>query len=541
MPRAFQIPNLQISAVAKSKNILSSQVFMFFAVSLTFWALIWLVAVEFSGLTPSYVSNQLKSWMDYSPTFKSWVTTRTAQYNYDRAWVHYDDTQKVWGYADRQSIKPGEAFTVFLSVQTGTDLAKGTLHFYRIGGEENKLKYESVFTTQALTVDYQLLRPEASIVGADWTVGVKISKTQAWKSGMYVANFVYSDGRVNDKVAWIVVRPEVGQGDIIVKIPTNTLQAYNIWGGFSLYQSPTFGDFSSMVSFDRPTHLYTAHDPFFFIPWIETYAKSKKLKVDYISDFDLSTDPTVIDGYKLFVSHGHDEYWTKEMFDAVENRIFTKGKNAIFLGANTAYWQVRYVDVNQRPGGAFMGRQMICYKTYRGIIDPIAMRYENPADAVLPSTGLFRLDGRRPESMLEGVAYQSWFEFSTPAYDYTVVNNDLPFFEGTGLRPNDIVRGIVGYEWDNRDPEGDGKSLWSPSASLNKKIPESSIHVLFEGHPTNAKDVPGKAEAVYWQSAAGGKVFSSGTVWWAWGLSKPGVATPQFDKLNTNLFDYMLK
>ena len=81
------------------------------------------------------------------------------------------------------------------------------------------------------------------------------------------------------------------------------------------------------------------------------YAQETGAKIGYIGDFDLHEDPAIMDGYKLFVSQGHDEYWTKEMFDAVENRIFKQGKNTAFLGANTAYWQVRYTDINKAPGG----------------------------------------------------------------------------------------------------------------------------------------------------------------------------------------------
>ena len=77
--------------------------------------------------------------------------------------------------------------------------------------------------------------------------------------------------------------------------------------------------------------------------------------MDYITNFDLTRDASWAEKYPLFIVLGHNEYWTKEEFDAVEKRIFIQGKNTLFLGANIAYWQVRYVDINQAPGGRISG------------------------------------------------------------------------------------------------------------------------------------------------------------------------------------------
>ena len=56
----------------------------------------------------------------------------------------------------------------------------------------------------------------------------------------------------------------------------------------------------------------------------------------------------------------------------------------------------------------------------------------------------------------------------------------------------------------------------------NSQIPEESIHVLFSGELINHAGRQGKAEAVYFVSEAGAKVFSSGTIRWTWGLGKEG-------------------
>src|SRR5262249_15645587 len=147
--------------------------------------------------------------------------------------------------------------------------------------------------------------------------------------------------------------------------------------------------------------------------------------VDYATDFDVHRDPSLIHGYQLVISGSHDEYWTKEMFDAFEHRIFHLGRNVIFSGANTAYCQVRFADVNRPPDGADFGRQPVCYK---GFHDPITRRTSATEPELLVTTW-FREGARRPESMLMGAAYQSWFQprENGPRYSYFVESTDAPF------------------------------------------------------------------------------------------------------------------
>ena len=376
----------------------------------------------------------------------------------------------------------------------------------------------------------------ASSLGADWQVNYDIDQTADWKTGYYVVDIEEGPDQRDDNVAAFVVKTPARSGDIMVKISTNTFQAYNRWGGHSLYNSVLFSDKDVMVSFDRPTYAGFFDYETYFVSWIEQYAANNRVTVAYMSDFDLHDDPTLIDGYKLFVSQGHDEYWTKEMFDTIENRIFKQGKNVVFLGANTAYWQVRYADINQAPGGRSYGRQMICYKEAD---DPIMARFKNEKDALPYVTEQFRWKNRRPETMLVGVGYQNYFQpgDTGPFFDYQVAKVDLPFFEGTGWKPGDKLRGILGYEWDNRDPEGNGKRLWAEGESMNAQFPADKLQVLFSGEPTDFEGHKGLAEAVYWESPAGAKVFSSGSIRWDWGFGKPGYTDEAFKTFNKNLFE----
>ena len=221
------------------------------------------------------------------------------------------------------------------------------------------------------------------------------------------------------------------------------------------------------------------------------------------------------------------------MYDAFEKRIHFDGRNTIFFGANTAYWQVRYVDANRPPGGEDRGRQLVCCKWTHDL----TARRSSPDEANLLITRMFRYQSRRPETMLMGAAYQDWFPPYPEAdhrYPYTVATVDGPLFQGTGWSPGEVAADVVGYEWDNRDPQGDGNRLWDAERSRNAAIPAQDIEVLFTGQPVGQAG-PGLAEAVTYRSRAGAKVFDASSVRWAWGLGKPGYTNPAFRRFNTNL------
>jgi hypothetical protein len=138
--------------------------------------------------------------------------------------------------------------------------------------------------------------------------------------------------------------------------------------------------------------------------------------------------------------------------------------------------------------------------------------------------------------MLMGSAFQSYFDAgSAQRPSYRVANMDPPFFAGTGWKVGDIAADVVGYEWDNRDPLGDGRRLWEAKASRIAPIDANTITVLFRGEAVDADGRPGVAEATYFRSPAGARVFNAGSVRWSWGLAKEGFVQPAFQRFNENL------
>jgi hypothetical protein len=138
--------------------------------------------------------------------------------------------------------------------------------------------------------------------------------------------------------------------------------------------------------------------------------------------------------------------------------------------------------------------------------------------------------------MLMGAAYQSYFpSWSSERISYVAETTDAPFFEGTGYKKGDQSAAVVGYEWDNTDPEGDGRRLWVEGKSTLPRIDPDSIKVLFSAQPIDKNGKQGRADAVYFVSKGGAKVFDAGSIHWAWGLGKDGFEDKRFKVFNHNL------
>ena len=174
---------------------------------------------------------------------------------------------------------------------------------------------------------------------------------------------------------------------------------------------------------------------------------------------------------------GHDEYWTSTIrtaFDTARDR----GTNLAFLGANNGYWQVRYANGEQTVVG------------YKSFADP-------ETDPALQTVRFRELGPPRPECLLEGVQWEGGLRTSgDPPRGYTVVAPaGDPWFAGTGLATGSVLPGLVGPEWD--------------TASCSRPGETRLFH--YEGGPANA-------DAVRYTAPSGARVFSAGSLQFAWGL-----------------------
>ncbi len=236
---------------------------------------------------------------------------------------------------------------------------------------------------------------------------------------------------------YVVTSPSA-PGTVALVSPVTTWQAYNAWGGYSLYEGPSGDRESWAVSFDRPYNGATGANDYrtAAIPVIVRAERTGE-PLSYFTNVDLHTRPGSLDGARGYVSMGHDEYWTPTMRAEVM-RARDAGTNLAFLGANTMYWRVRLED---RPTGS--ARVVVGYRN-SAHLDP--WRDVRPAEA----TSRFRdAPVARPEHDLLGVQYECY----PVDVDLVVASPRWWGFRGTGVRRGDRVPGLIGPEADRVYPD----------------------------------------------------------------------------------------
>src|SRR5581483_3894666 len=223
---------------------------------------------------------------------------------------------------------------------------------------------------------------------AGWPVTDSISVPSSWVSGYFLAVLRLTTGTSAGTAGWVpfVVRaPASQQSRILVQAAVNTWQAYNRWGGTSLYKNLD-GDsckgVCTRISFNRPYDPETQNLWQYELPLVH-FLEESGYDVSYTTDVDTDRDPAELLRHRLVIVAGHDEYWTKGMRDAFD-KARALGTNLAFLGANTGYWQMRYAS-NRRT--------IVEYRLAK--LDP----ERNPA---LKTVQFRKLVPPRPECELEG-------------------------------------------------------------------------------------------------------------------------------------------
>ena len=348
-----------------------------------------------------------------------------------------------------------------------------------------------------------------------------MSVPPSWKSGVYYARVRgYRDpitpSAASCELLFVVRAANPGStSSILVHVTDSTYQAYNAWGGISSYTSPL----GPRCSYARPY----INLPKQVKPWILKflqYAEARGIAVEFCSTYDLDFRSNLLDNYALFLSIGHDEYWTKAMRDNVEGFI-ARGGNACFFSGDVAAWQMRFED---------NGRTFVCYKDAKA--DPID-------DVSLKTINWDRVG--RPTNVMVGAGYKCgagwWSNFPTLPWPerrrgYTVQFADHWVYAGTGLADGatfgagaNAETTIIGYETDAAAyviTEGVAVPTGADGTPKDERI--LGYCDLSDWSHTNGR--PGYATmGLYerWRSVAGaGTVFTAGTINWV------GQLTPQF-------------
>lgn len=392
---------------------------------------------------------------------------------------------RIEGYASELSVLPGEQVHFHVSTDEGD---RYRIEIYRLGWYGG-LGARLLSCLPSCGGDEPGRRyPRSGTLGAGWPVTDAITIPGNWTSGYYYALLRLTSGGddtgARGWVAFIVRSPSARRSQILVQVPVNTWQAYNPWGGKSLYPfNSTDLNPSQRVSFDRPL-TFTSQGPFEWEYNMVRFLEREGYDVAYQTDADTDADPGSLLEHRLVMVIGHDEYWTKRQRDAFD-AARDAGTNLTFTNSNASYWQVRYEDG---------GRTLVGYKDVQP--DP-------EQDPALKTIRFRSLAPPRPECALLGVMFYRIREHYGAPIDYTVTEaaEKDPWFAGTGFKPGDKILDVVGNEWDSR-PE-------TPVGDCEK--PGGTVLFHYEGAPQNA-------DAFRYTAPSGARVFAAGAQQWSYAL-----------------------
>jgi hypothetical protein len=265
----------------------------------------------------------------------------------------------IQGYADHISAHSGSAVALFVS----TTARLFRVDAYRLGfyqGLGGRLIWQSRWLPGQRQPVPAPSRP-TNLVEAGWRSSIRLRITSRWPPGVYLLKLVASDG--GQSYIPLVIRDDASRASLLLQESTITWQAYNVWGGYSLYYGPDrrFEDRARVVSFDRPyvrnrgsgDLLQGGDQP--LIVLVERLG----LDVTYATDVDVDASPAMLLRHRALVVVCHGEYWSGRM-RAAATVARNRGVNLLFLQANDVY---RHVRLASSPLGA--DRRVIDYKVAR--------------------------------------------------------------------------------------------------------------------------------------------------------------------------------
>ena len=387
---------------------------------------------------------------------------------------------EIAGYTEWLSYEPGESVRLFVHTTAPT---------YDIEIFRDGLKPLKVWSQTGVRGVRQQTPENAYAVGCGWGAPVEVPVDTAWPSGFYlvILRALGPTGATIEREAGFVVRPRKGErkNRIALVVTTATAAAYNDWGGANSYRSIVDGRstliHSPKLSLQRPwgrgflrlpagaprhcdtpdlepfaapyypyvdwalAHGYSRHYPdagwaYYEQPFV-CWAEHNGYGLDYFTQHDLHFRPDCLDGYACAIVTGHDEYWSWEMRDTIED--FTrKGGNVARFGGNFI-WQIRIEDG---------GRTQVCYKAHDPMSATSPRRSTVPWDTKIvnrPGATTFGLTG------LGGIYVRTGATTPRAPGGYTIYRPDHWVFDGTDAYYGDMFGAaparILAFEVDGVD------------------------------------------------------------------------------------------
>ena len=402
----------------------------------------------------------------------------------------------IEGYASRTSVRAGESISLHASTRPASPFLVELFRMGYYGGTGGR----RIATLGPFKGEEQPDPPVGRnrVRECAWEPFVTLTIPEDWSSGIYLAKLTAEREKIGSYIVFIVRddRP----ADFIFQCSDTTWQAYNRWPDhFALYDDGVkewYWGPDVEVSFDRPYGKYcqildaplsTGSGEWFLWEFPLAYwMESRGDDVTYISNLDTHAEPETLLRAKGFLSVGHDEYYTREMFGGLQSAI-ARGLSVAFLSGNTCCGLIRL----------------------------------GPSSRGQPLRTVTRLDrfGPKDPREIEGFPEMERFPWTAPNENTLIGARSVHpvtggadwacsipghwIFEGTGMREGDAIPGLVGWEW-HGDP-----------------APIPGLEVVSTGVTRNGGRGEGRYTATVYPGPRGNFVFNAASCWWADGIAEP--------------------
>ena len=363
----------------------------------------------------------------------------------------------------------------------------------------------------------------------NWAVSAQWSVPSTAVSGVYLARLVRTDTG-GASVVPFVVRNDASSSDVVLQTSDSTWQAYNTYGGNSLYQctvscppgNPEAYKAAFKVSYNRPFN--SAADDigrswllYAEVPMIR-FMEQNGYDVSYISGLDADTRGSLLLNHKTFLSVGHDEYWSGKQRSNVENAR-DQGVNLAFFSGNEVFWRTRWEP--SKAGPLTANRTLVSYKDthFNAAVDPVEWTGTWSDPRAGTATG-----GGNPQNALTGQLFT--VNAGTTDIKVPAAYKDLRIWRNTAVAnqtAGQVVTlgqglGTLGYEWDV-DPDNG----FRPAGAIPLSYTAFNASEVFTDYGSRTAPMLAIHNMTLYRAGSGALVFGAGTVQWPWGLD--GFAT----------------
>jgi hypothetical protein len=434
---------------------------------------------------------------------------------------------RLQGFATDMSVNTGNPVSFKIQAQIPYTVDIYRLGWYGGNGAHKVTTLPGTFPAQNQTTACVSDAATEILDCGTWTVSATWPMPATTVSGVYLAVLrVASTGAAASHVPF-VVRDDSGTSKVLFKTSDATWQAYNNYGGSEFYHGQANGR-AFKVSYNRPfatRGVVNGRDYLFSneYPMIR-FLERNGYDLSYTTDVDADRNGSLIENHKVFLSVGHDEYWSGPERAAVESAR-DAGTSLAFFSGNEVYWKTRWED--SEDGSHTSHRTLVCYKetwssakidpspewtgTYR---DP---RFSPPAN------------GGKPENALTGTMFKANnvdLAIQVPAAQgkYRLWRNTSVANLAAGATAT-LAPHTVGYESDEDVDNG-----FRPAGLVQLSTTTGPTDQYLTDFGINTQAGTTTHHLTLYRAASGALVFGAGTVQWAWGLDANHDS--QFDPIN---------